>query len=60
MIELALIASLNTAQIEEKVNRTCAYIVGIPYASDNFDDSEWERFVLCRKLIKDNFTHKRR
>ena len=57
MFELALIASLNSAQIEEKVNRTCAYIVGIPYASDNFNDSEWERFKLCRELINDSLTH---
>lgn len=57
MIELALIASLSSAQVEERINKTCAYIVGIPYASDNFDDSEWQRFVLCRKLIKDSLTH---
>jgi hypothetical protein len=54
MIELALIASLSSAQIEERINKTCAYIVGIPYASDNFNDSEWERFVLCKKLIQNN------
>jgi len=54
MIELALIASLSSAQIEERINKTCAYIVGIPYASDNFNDSEWKRFVLCKKLIQNN------
>jgi hypothetical protein len=58
MIELALIASLSSAQIEERINKTCAYIVGIPYASDNFSDREWERFVVCKNLMKRNFTHK--
>jgi len=58
MIELALIASLSSASVEERVNKACAYIVGIPYASDNFDDSEWERFKLCRKLINKSLTHK--
>jgi len=41
-------------QSDESVNKVCAYIVGIPYASDDFNDSEWKRFQLCRKLIKDN------
>ena len=38
----------------EYVDRYCAALVGIPYASDNFDDSEWKRFQLCRKLINNN------
>lgn len=38
----------------EDVNKVCAYLVGIPYASDNFDDNEWKRFVLCKKLIENN------
>lgn len=52
MIELAVIA-LQTPEIkQERVNRFCAYVVGIPYASDNFSDVEWERFKTCRdKLI---------
>ena len=58
MIEFALIASLSTAQIEERINKACAYIVGIPYASDNFSDREWKRFVTCKNLMKRNFTHK--
>lgn len=38
-------------QKQEDVNKVCSYIVGIPYASDNFDDKEWARFKLCRELI---------
>jgi len=56
MIEFALASVLiaSEPQYSERVNKVCAYLVGIPYASDNFDDSEWERFQVCRKLIKDN------
>lgn len=35
------------------VNRVCATIVGIPYASDNFTDEEWNQFQDCVKFIKD-------
>ena len=34
------------------VNRVCAAIVGIPYASDNFADAEWEQFKKCRTFIQ--------
>jgi hypothetical protein len=58
MIEFALAAVLSNTQAhaiqsKEDVNKVCAYIVGIPYASDNFNDSEWKRFVLCRELMND-------
>jgi abortive infection bacteriophage resistance protein len=29
------------------INRVCATIVNIPYASDNFTDEEWEQFKKC-------------
>ncbi len=29
------------------VNKLCASIVNIPYASDNFTDEEWEEFKQC-------------
>ena len=32
-------------------NRVCSAIVGIPYASDNFTDKEWEKFKECLKFI---------
>ena len=54
MFELLASVFILTAEkpYSENVNKTCAYIVGIPYASDNFSDEEWERFKLCRNLIK--------
>ena len=34
------------------VNKLCAAIVGIPYASDNFSDAQWEKFKTCVKNVK--------
>ena len=52
MIELAVIALQLPVIQQEQVSRFCSYVVGIPYASDNFTDAEWERFKVCRdKLI---------
>lgn len=34
------------------VNRACSAIVGIPYASDNFSDEEWEQFKRCVEFLK--------
>lgn len=36
----------------EQINKFCATVVGIPYASDNFSDEEWTRFVYCRETLK--------
>jgi hypothetical protein len=33
------------------VDKACASIVGIPYASDNFTDEEWQRFQQCRSYL---------
>jgi hypothetical protein len=33
-------------------NRLCATIVGIPYASDNFSDKEFEEFKKCLKFVQ--------
>ena len=54
MLELSLILGLALTPLEasEKVNEFCSYVVGIPYASDNFTDEEWGRFVYCREGIK--------
>jgi hypothetical protein len=38
--------------ITVNVNRVCAAIVNIPYASDNFTDKEWEQFEDCRKYLR--------
>jgi hypothetical protein len=34
------------------INRLCATIVGIPYASDNFSDEEFEEFKKCLRFVK--------
>jgi hypothetical protein len=34
------------------INKFCADFVGIPYASDNFSDGEWEEFKECIELLK--------
>ena len=53
MFELLLTAALIVpVEKSEVVNRFCADVVGIPFASDNFTDEEWERFVYCREHIR--------
>jgi hypothetical protein len=31
----------------EYIRRHCAAVVGIPYASDNFTEEEWQQFLGC-------------
>jgi hypothetical protein len=38
--------------ITVNVNRVCAAIVNIPYASDDFSDEEWEQFENCRIYLQ--------
>jgi hypothetical protein len=45
-------APANAEMITINVNRVCAAIVNIPYASDNFTDKEWEQFKDCRKYLR--------
>mgnify|MGYP001562589844 FL=1 len=54
MLELTMILGLALTPLEasEKVNEFCSHVVGIPYASDNFTDEEWGRFVYCREGLK--------
>lgn len=33
-------------------NKFCADAVGIPYASDNFSDEEWEQFKYCLSFMR--------
>jgi hypothetical protein len=35
------------------VNRLCAEVVGIPYASDDFSDEDWQQFKSCVNFVKD-------
>jgi hypothetical protein len=56
-VELLVLTCLATVAVNaqsnnnENVNKFCAYVVGIPYASDNFTDEEWERFKYCRDTL---------
>jgi hypothetical protein len=34
------------------LNKVCASIVNIPYASDNFTDLEWQQFQDCLSFMK--------
>jgi hypothetical protein len=52
MIELLAATIIASSNSSEQINRFCAHVVGIPYASDNFTDEEWERFVYCREHLK--------
>jgi hypothetical protein len=54
MIELLASVIIASSDQSEQINRFCAYVVGIPYASDNFSDEEWKRFVYCRDNLRTN------
>jgi hypothetical protein len=54
---IALLVFIPTTAFSQEVypinvNRLCAAIVGIPYASDNFTDKEWEEFKECLEFVK--------
>ncbi len=55
LMSLALLLPLPASAQEIysiNINRVCAAIVQIPYASDNFTDEEWEQFKTCLKFMK--------
>ena len=52
MIDLIASAVISSTKPSEEINKFCAYVVGIPYASDNFTDEEWKRFVYCREHLE--------
>ena len=45
-------ASANEMMISVNVNRVCAAIVDIPYASDNFSDAEFQKFKKCLRFVR--------
>ena len=51
IIGLLLTTASKATTYEETVNRFCARVVGIPYASDNFSQEEWERFKYCKSTL---------
>ena len=56
-IELFVLTCLATVAVRaepnhnENVNKFCAYVAGVPYASDNLTDEEWKRFEYCRDTL---------
>lgn len=54
MLSVFLAASISQSEVDrsEMINRFCSYVVGIPYASDNFNDEEWNRFQFCREHLE--------
>ena len=50
---LLLPTSISAQEIYSfNTNRLCATIVGIPYASDNFSDKEFEEFKKCLRFVR--------
>lgn len=52
LLAIASPASANEMMITVNVNRVCAAIVEIPYASDNFSDEEWKQFQQCVRFMR--------
>jgi hypothetical protein len=60
LIEILLASALNVTnqqQMQESIDRMCAYKVNIPYASDNFTNEEWAKFQQCREIMNDALYH---
>lgn len=55
LIPLIVMSSISVSAQEVyslNINRVCSAIVGIPYASDNFSDDEWEQFKNCMDFMR--------
>ena len=52
ILPFATPAFANDMMIRINVNRVCASIVNIPYASDNFSDKEFEKWKKCVSYIR--------
>ena len=49
---IALPIGAKAEMVTINLDRVCAAIVDIPYASDNFTDAEWEDFKECRDYLR--------
>jgi len=48
---LATVTALQDPYVApESIRKHCAAAVGIPYASDNFSEEEWNEFMECIRL----------
>lgn len=54
MIEILLATMIHGTSMakSEQINQFCANIVGIPYASGDFNSEQWDKFVYCREHLK--------
>lgn len=52
LIMTPTVALANDEIVTFNANKACAALVGIPYASDNFSDQEWEKFKRCVNTMK--------
>jgi len=55
MTGLLLATMISTQAFENitiNVNKVCAAVVGIPYASDNFTKTEWTDFQNCVRVLR--------
>jgi len=50
MLDIFLVTQLIAANPE--IQKFCAEVVGIPYASDNFTDEEWQEFQICMTFFE--------
>ncbi len=51
LLALGVLQPAKADMITINVDRVCAAIVGIPYASDNFTDKKWEEFKDCHRFL---------
>lgn len=54
MIDVFLVTQIIASNPE--IQKFCADAVGIPYASDNFTDEEWQLFQQCVTFFEDRQT----
>jgi hypothetical protein len=52
VIPFAQPAMANELIVRINVSRFCATVVGIPYASNNFTDEEFMKFLQCVKFVR--------
>lgn len=52
VVILSSLPSYSQEIYKVNINKVCANLVGIPYASDNFSDEEWEQFKTCLNYMR--------
>lgn len=44
--------SAKAETVTVNADKLCSVVVGIPYASDNFSDKEWQNFLQCKDFLR--------